>query len=60
VLDEYGATDEAEFFAVATECFFEKAEELRDVHAELYEALKDFYQQDPASWPAASAPGGPP
>lgn len=59
VLDEYGATDEAEFFAVATECFFEKAEELQDVHPELYEALKDFYQQDPASWPGASAPGGP-
>ena len=24
VLDDYGATDPAEFFAVATECFFEK------------------------------------
>ncbi|MDI9434159.1 MAG: zinc-dependent peptidase [Planctomycetota bacterium] len=59
VLDDYGATDEAEFFAVATECFFEKAKELQDVHPELYDALKDFYQQDPASWPVASASGGP-
>lgn len=55
VLDDYGATDEAEFFAVATECFFEKARELRNVHPDLYDALKDFYQQDPASWSARSA-----
>ncbi len=54
VLDDYGATDEAEFFAVATECFFEKAHELRSVHPDLYEALKDFYQQDPALWPGAA------
>jgi Mlc titration factor MtfA (ptsG expression regulator) len=59
VLDDYGATDEAEFFAVATECFFEKARELRSVHPELYAALKDFYQQDPVSWPAAPAPDKP-
>ena len=60
VLDDYGATNEAEFFAVATECFFEKACELRRVHPELYGALKDFYQQDPASWPGAAAPDGAP
>jgi Mlc titration factor MtfA (ptsG expression regulator) len=55
VLDDYGATNEAEFFAVATECFFEKAEPLRIAHPELYDALKEFYQQDPTSWPPTSA-----
>ena len=49
VLDEYGATDPAEFFAVATECFFETPQELRRVYPRLYDELKRFYQQDPAS-----------
>ena len=48
VLDEYGATDPAEFFAVATECFFEKPRVLKKRHPELYEELKTFYRQDPA------------
>jgi Mlc titration factor MtfA (ptsG expression regulator) len=48
VLDTYGATDPAEFFAVATECFFEKPGVLRHRHPELYEELKTFYRQDPA------------
>jgi MtfA peptidase len=48
VLDDYGATDPAEFFAVATECFFEKPRVLRKRHPELYEELKTFYRQDPA------------
>ena len=48
VLDQYGATDPAEFFAVATECFFEKPHVLRQRHPELYEELKSFYRQDPA------------
>jgi Mlc titration factor MtfA (ptsG expression regulator) len=48
VLDEYGATDPAEFFAVATESFFEKPHVLRKRHPELYEELKSFYRQDPA------------
>ncbi|NLH41678.1 MAG: zinc-dependent peptidase [Planctomycetes bacterium] len=49
VLDEYGATDPAEFFAVATECFFETPRDLRRVYPRLYEELKRFYQQDPAA-----------
>jgi Mlc titration factor MtfA (ptsG expression regulator) len=49
VLDEYGATDPAEFFAVATEYFFEKAKDLQRVYPRLYEELKRFYQQDPAA-----------
>lgn len=48
VLDEYGATDPAEFFAVATECFFEKPHMLRNRHPELYEELRSYYRQDPA------------
>jgi Mlc titration factor MtfA (ptsG expression regulator) len=51
VLWEYGATDPAEFFAVATESFFNRPHELRDNHPALYEELKGFYRQDPAQWP---------
>lgn len=47
-LDEYGAVNPAEFFAVATEHFFEKPKELQRIHPELYQELKRFYQQDPA------------
>ncbi|MGC1720405.1 MAG: zinc-dependent peptidase, partial [Isosphaeraceae bacterium] len=49
VLDEYGATNPAEFFAVATECFFEKPIQLQRKHPQLYEELKAYYRQDPAS-----------
>jgi Mlc titration factor MtfA (ptsG expression regulator) len=48
VLDEYGTTDPAEFFAVATECFFEKPRVLEKRHPELYSELRRFYRQDPA------------
>ncbi len=48
VLNEYGAKNPAEFFAVATECFFEKPHVLRTRHPELYEELRSFYRQDPA------------
>jgi hypothetical protein len=49
ILDEYGAKNPAEFFAVATEYFFEKPRELRKLLPDLYEELKRFYQQDPAN-----------
>ena len=49
VLDEYGATNPAEFFAVATECFFEKPIQLRRKHPQLYEELQRYYRQDPAT-----------
>ena len=48
VLDPYGATNAAEFFAVATEAFFEKAVLLHRRHPELYAELESFYRQDPA------------
>ncbi|MGP0063579.1 MAG: zinc-dependent peptidase [Isosphaeraceae bacterium] len=47
-LDPYGATNAAEFFAVATEAFFEKSGVLQKRHPELYEQLQSFYRQDPA------------
>ncbi len=49
VIDEYGATNEAEFFAVAVEAFFETPVKLRRKHSELYEQLSVYFQQDPAS-----------
>lgn len=48
LLDKYGATSPAEFFAIATEFFFEKPVELKRLHPELYEQLRLFYQRDPA------------
>ncbi len=47
VMDKYGATNPAEFFAVATECFFEKPVQLKRKHPELYEEFMIYYQQDP-------------
>ena len=47
VLDRYGATNEAEFFAVATETFFEKPRQLHQKHESLYDLLRDYYRQDP-------------
>jgi Mlc titration factor MtfA (ptsG expression regulator) len=49
LLDWYGTTSEAEFFAVATECFFEQSVEMRLMHPDLYSVLRAFYKQDPAS-----------
>jgi len=50
VIDEYGATNPAEFFAVVTETFFERAKKLREEEPELYEELRRFYGMDPAEW----------
>jgi len=50
VLDEYGAHDPVEFLAVAVEAFFETALALRRNHADLYELLAAYFQQDPAAW----------
>ena len=47
-LSSYGATHPAEFFAVATECFFEKPRAMKQRHAELYGLLSTYYRQDPA------------
>lgn len=48
LLDCYGTENIAEFFAVSTECFFEQPTEMLQQHPQLYEVLRDFYNQDPA------------
>ncbi len=50
LLDHYGATDVAEFFACATEAFFEKSRQMEEKAPALYGVLRDFYGQNPASW----------
>lgn len=50
LLDAYGAEDPGEFFAVATEVFFELPAEMRTRHPALYTELSRFYRLDPASW----------
>lgn len=50
VMDPYGATNPAEFFAVATETFFEKPEQMQRVHPDVYEQLRLFYGLDPVNW----------
>jgi len=52
VLDEYAFTAPEEFFAVATEAFFEKAQDFKEELPELYEQLRRFYRVDPAAWTA--------
>ncbi|MEH6469312.1 MAG: M90 family metallopeptidase [Porticoccus sp.] len=49
-MDEYGATNPAEFFAVATETFFEKPQQLSKKHPKLYSELQEYYQTDPRQW----------
>ena len=51
LLDPYGAEDEAEFFAVATEEFLERPAELAASEPGLYALLRAFYGIDPAGWP---------
>ncbi|MEC9327889.1 MAG: zinc-dependent peptidase, partial [Verrucomicrobiota bacterium] len=46
----YGATNPAEFFAVATETFFEKPKKLQQRYPRVYDHLKSFYSLDPLSW----------
>jgi len=43
-INPYGATNEAEFFAVVSEYFFERPELLKSKHPELYELLKKIFQ----------------
>lgn len=50
VLDDYGAESPAEFFAVATEAFFERPRELSEEHPQLYEQLRLYFNVDPGSW----------
>jgi hypothetical protein len=51
LIDPYGATEPAEFFAVVSEHFFEMPGALRDEHPQLYRRMREFYRIDPAQWP---------
>jgi Mlc titration factor MtfA (ptsG expression regulator) len=44
----YAATNEGEFFAVATESFFCRPAALAERRPRLYELLREYYRQDPA------------
>ena len=44
LMDAYGATNEAEFFAVATETYFVRPADLAHEHPELFVLLDDFYR----------------
>ncbi|MEP7703774.1 M90 family metallopeptidase [Paraglaciecola sp. 25GB23A] len=50
IIDSYGATSPAEFFAVVTETFFEKPQQLHRLHPALYEQFKQCYMLDPLNW----------
>ena len=50
LMDHYGATNPAEFFAVSTETFFEKPRRMAKYHPELFEVLKSYYRIDPRDW----------
>lgn len=49
-IDSYGATNEAEFFAVITEAFFTRPTVLKIKHPELYDILQEYFKLNPASW----------
>jgi Mlc titration factor MtfA (ptsG expression regulator) len=50
LLHFYGTTSPAEFFAVASEAFFERAREMAALHPALYGELRSLYRVDPAAW----------
>lgn len=50
VLDHYGASNPAEFFAVATETFFELPHEMAARHPDLYAEFVACYGLDPRRW----------
>lgn len=46
-INPYGATNEAEFFAVVSEYFFERPDLLQTKHPEIYELLIKIFRQEP-------------
>ncbi len=50
ILDPYGATNPAEYFAVATETFFEKPKQMKKKLPGLYAELQNYYKLDPITW----------
>jgi MtfA peptidase len=56
VIDAYAAEDAAEFFAVASEAFFEIPQAIRATYPQVYAQLALFYRQDPAARLQADVP----
>ena len=52
LLDTYGATNPAEFFAVSTEAFFERPRMLRAHHPKLFAEMQKYFRQDPTEFSA--------
>jgi Mlc titration factor MtfA (ptsG expression regulator) len=50
LLNPYGATDPAEFFAVASEVFFEQPARMAFELPSLYRELREYYRVDPLAW----------
>ena len=50
LFSDYGASDPAEFFAVASEVFFEQPQRLAAAHGALYRELSGLYRVNPLSW----------
>ena len=50
LLNPYGATNPAEFFAVASEVFFERPRHMAYQHPALYGELSQYYRVDPQAW----------
>ena len=48
-LRSYGAQNEAEFFAVATEAFFETPEQIKTCAPDLYDVLANYFKVEPVS-----------
>lgn len=50
LLDHYGATNRAEFFAVACESFFEEPKQFKSEHTHLFSLLETYFRTDPERW----------
>jgi hypothetical protein len=50
LIDPYGASDPAEFFAVVTEIFFSRPDEMAAEHPRLFAVLHEYYRVDPREW----------
>ncbi len=50
LISDYGASSPAEFFAVASEVFFERPQDLADQHPAIYREFSAYYRVDPLSW----------
>ncbi len=50
VIDEYGAQNPEEFWAVSVEAFFENPVRFETLHPALYDAMREFFGMNPAAW----------